>query len=84
MREITVIGTSITHGTTRVGGTHTTPDGSGIIILNGSRRTPIGAPSTATGTSITYGATADGGTTTIRNGSTNIIGTGHDGVTDMR
>jgi len=40
MREITVIGTSITYGTTRVGGTHTTPDGSGTIIPNGSRCTP--------------------------------------------
>ena len=84
MRATTVTGTIITYGTTRVGGTHTTPDGSGIIIPNGSRRTPIGAPSTATGTSITYGATADGGTTTIRNGSTNIIGSGRDGVTNER
>ena len=82
MREITVIRTSITYGTTRVGGTHTTPDGSGTIIPNGSRCTPIGAPSTAIGTSITYGATADGGTTTIRNGSTSIIRIGHDGVTN--
>src|SRR5208282_6670680 len=82
MRATTVIGTTITYGTTRVGGTNTTPDGSGIIIPNGSRYTPIGAPSTATGTSITYGTTAVGGTTTTRNGSAHIIGNGYDGVTD--
>lgn len=84
MRATTVIGTTITYGTTRPGGTNTTLHGFGIIIPNGSRCTRSGAPATATGTSITYGATAVGGTTTIRNGSTNIIRTGCDGVTNER